>query len=259
VVEDDWPVPDWYSDNADTARRLRQYELEKERRRGRRQLVINRFTNTPRSRRNFLHFADIVSACARAGYPTEAALYAELARSIIEGEFIENGRLKVLLLESRSNALDTSATATGAPIVLTIDEDRSAGRRDLIRAAGALAVQLWRPVPTWMLRYPVVDYYIAALLLGITGSPDKAAALARDLEREARGLTNFLGPTIEGLAASLSCQRCIGVREGRELLPFFLRLYGTAEIKSPLDLPPALAAPPEPRQRNARRERIITL
>jgi hypothetical protein len=50
----------------------------------------------------------------------------------------------------------------------------------VIRAefAGALAVQLWRAVPTWMLRHPVIDDYVAALLLGIAGSPDHATALA---------------------------------------------------------------------------------
>jgi hypothetical protein len=86
---------------------------------------------------------------------------------------------------------------------------------------------------------PVVDDYIAALLLGIAGAPDKAAALARDLEREARALTHHLGPTIEGVAVFLSCQRCIGVREGRDPLPFMLRIYGTAN--APFGLPPALA------------------
>jgi hypothetical protein len=113
----------------------------------------------------------------------------------------------------------------------------------IIRAelAGALAVQLWRPIRVSILRPAVADEYVAALLLGITSSADEAATLARDLEREARALTRHLEPTIDGVALFLSCWRCIGMREGRDLLPFFLRLYGTAKVKSPLDLPSALA------------------
>jgi hypothetical protein len=129
----------------------------------------------------------------------------------------------------------------GAPLGLLWKRSTPNLAAKIIRAefAGALAVQLWRAVPTWMLRHPVVDDYIAALLLGIAGAPDKAAALARDLEREARALTHHLGPTIEGVAVFLSCQRCIGVREGRDPLPFMLRIYGTAN--APFGLPPALA------------------
>jgi hypothetical protein len=113
----------------------------------------------------------------------------------------------------------------------------------IIRAefAGALAVQQWRAVPASMIRHAVVDEYVAALLLSIAATPDRAPALLRDLEREARVLTRHLEPTIAGLAIFLSSERCIGAREGRELLPFFLNLCGTAELKSPLDLPPALA------------------
>jgi hypothetical protein len=113
----------------------------------------------------------------------------------------------------------------------------------IIRAefAGALAVQLWRAVPTWMLRHPVVDEYVAVLLLSVAATPDHAMTLARHLEREARVLTRHLEPTIAGLAILLSSERCIGAREGRELVPFFLDLYGTADVKSPLDLPPVLA------------------
>jgi hypothetical protein len=131
----------------------------------------------------------------------------------------------------------------GAPLGLLWKRASAGPAPKIIRAefAGALAVQQWRAVPTWMLRHPVVDDYITALLLGIAGSPDEAAALARDLARETRVLTRHLEPTINGVAVFLSCERCIGVREGREMLPFFLDLYGTAEVKSPLDLPPALA------------------
>jgi hypothetical protein len=113
----------------------------------------------------------------------------------------------------------------------------------IIRAefAGAVAVQQWRTVPASMLRPPVVDEYLAALLQSLAATPDHAMALARDLEREARVLTRHLEPTIDGLAVFLSCERCIDAREGRDLLSFFLDLYGTAELKSPLDLPPALA------------------
>jgi hypothetical protein len=77
-------------------------------------------------------------ACARAGHSTEAALYADLARSITEGDFTvmddetartkrESGRLKVLLLEPLAKALDDSAGGR----VLVVDPRV---RRDHIRA-----------------------------------------------------------------------------------------------------------------------------